>query len=384
MSKPTCRICQSENLEQVLHYPKTPRNIERLLEADKLAQDQAVELRVSRCGLCGHVQLSEELQNDYYEDYLMSHSHAKKMQEFQQKQASEFIEQFNLQGGRVFEAGCGDGQFSDTLSRMGCEVLANEPSAKALHACQAKGLDTIDGYVTAEGFGQLRGTFDAVVARQVMEHVPDPNDFLRGIWNLLKPDGVALIEVPALEQALEHDRFFDFFPDHLSYFSAATLTHVCTRNRFKVERIRRAMDGEYNEVWIRRSESPELAPVQSAANVIAEAFDEFLSGEAAGSRTVAIWGAGAKGVLTLAMVDTKAVAYLIDSDPVKHHRYTPVSHLEVLPPETLAKSPVNTVIITALAYKDEISRSLREQYAFTGKIACLSGGSIIELEGELD
>ena len=380
MSKPKCRICRSTDLVEVLHYARAPRNIERLLETDELARDGAVELRAARCGNCGHVQLPVQLQVDYYEDYLMSHSHAKKMQEFQRTQAAGFLEHFALKGGRVFEAGCGDGQFSVTLREMGCEVLANEPSAKARGACEARGLETIAGYVTRGAFGELHGTFDAVVARQVLEHVPDPNDFLQELRSLLKPGGAGLIEVPSLEQALENERFFDFFPDHLSYFSATTLAHVCTRNMFEVVQVRRAMDGEYNEAWIRRTEAPDLEAIRLAAGAIAGAFGAFLSAEAARSRKVAVWGAGAKGVLTLAMVDAASVAYLIDSDPVKHGRYTPVSHLEVLPPQKLAESPVNTVIITALAYRDEISRDLRERYGFAGKIACLSGGAIIELE----
>jgi drug/metabolite transporter superfamily protein YnfA len=91
---------------------------------------------------------------------------------------------------------------------------------------------------------------------------------------------------------------------------------------FEVVQVRRAMDGKYNEAWVRRTEAPDLEAIRLAAGAIAGAFGAFLSGE----------------------------------------------------------SPVNTVIITALAYKDEISRDLRERYGFAGKIACLSGGAIIELE----
>jgi hypothetical protein len=198
------------------------------------------------------------------------------------------------------------------------------------------------------------------------------------VRNLLKPGGAALIEVPALEQALEQNRFFDFFPDHLSYFSAVSLTHLASRNMFEVVRVARAMDGEYNEAWIRKAETPNLTGVQSAADGIAGAFRSFLDAEAAAGRRVAIWGAGAKGVLTLAMVDTRSVAYLVDLDPVKHGRYTPVSHLEVSSPDRLLADPVDTVIITALAYKDEITHDLTTRYSFRGKIAYLSGGCIEE------
>jgi hypothetical protein len=137
------------------------------------------------------------------------------------------------------------------------------------------------------------------------------------------------------------------------------------------------MDGEYNEAWLRKAETPVLDGVQAAADSIAAAFRQFLDSEGAAGRKAAIWGAGAKGVLTLAMVDASSVAYLVDLDPVKHGRFTPVSHLQVSPPDRLLQEPVDTVIITALAYKDEITRDLLTNYAFRGKIAYLAGGRIV-------
>jgi 2-polyprenyl-3-methyl-5-hydroxy-6-metoxy-1,4-benzoquinol methylase len=380
MSRNACRICGSSDLVPALHFDKAPGNIERLLDSVSEGTDKPVQLDVHQCRICGHVQLAEQLAEDYYEEYLMTHSHARKMRDFQEEQARAFVDHFDLRGKRVFEAGCGDGRFSGILADTGCRVLANEPSAKARAACREKGLETIDGYLGRGAFPALRGKFDAVAARQVLEHVPDPNDFLAGVRELLRPGGAVLIEVPSLEQAVEHDRFFDFFPDHLSYFSAEALVHLAARNGFHVVRLVRAMDGEYNEAWLKMVEIPSLDRVQAAADTIAKAFEHFLSAEASDGRRVAIWGAGAKGVLTLSMVDTSSVAYLVDVDPVKHGRYTPVSHLQVLPPDRLVSNPVDTVIITALAYKDEITRDLRSKYAFHGKIAYLSGGRILPEE----
>ncbi|MBN2290530.1 MAG: methyltransferase domain-containing protein [Candidatus Glassbacteria bacterium] len=365
-------------MERILHYPRAPRNIERLIDPEQFDRDRPVELSVYRCRACSHVQLAEYLQDEFYDEYLMSHSHAEKMQKFQASQAKAFVEYFGLRGGRVFEAGCGDGQFSLIIKGLGCEVLANEPSAKARRACEKKGLSTVDGFVKAGAFPHLHGTFEAFATRQVLEHVPEPNDFLRELRALLKPGGAGLIEVPALEMAVENERFFDFFPDHLSYFSQNALVHLCSRNSLEVVRLQRAMDGEYNEVWVRRTEHPGLEGIEQAAKSISGSFREFLDREKQAGRKVAIWGSGAKGVLTLAMVDTASVAYLVDLDRVKHGRYTPVSHLEVCPTERLLAEPVDTVIITALAYKNEIIRDLKTKFAFQGKIAFLSGGNIEE------
>ncbi len=378
MKSSFCRICKSSDLDEVMRFEKAPRNIERLLEPGQLSRDRAVELHVYQCKTCAHVQLLDQLEDEYYEEYLMSHSHAKKMKEFQLKQASNFLHHFGLKDAAIFEAGCGDGQFSLILKDQGCRVLANEPSAKARAACEEKGLKTVGGYLGAGAFSTLRESFDAVVTRQVLEHVPDPNDFVAGMREILKPAGVGLVEVPSLEQAIENDRFFDFFPDHLSYFSSLALTNLFSRNGFEVVQVKRVMDGEYNEVWVKKGPRPDLENIQRAANNIAGAFRDFLGKERAAGRKVAIWGAGAKGVLTLSMVDTSSVAYLIDLDPVKKDRYTPVSHLQVSAPDRLLTEPVDTIIITAIAYKDEIMRDLKSKYSFMGKIDYLAGGQIKE------
>ena len=379
MNKPLCRICNHSNLDQILYISKAPRNIQRLLEESMFASDRPIELKVCQCLQCGHVQLSEELESEYYEDYLMTQSHSKKMQEFQKRQATSFVDHFGLHGKKVFEAGAGDGQFSSVLMNLGCEVTLNEPSEKARYACGRKGFTVIDGYVSEGSLPNCKGQFDAVVAKQVLEHVTQPNDFVRGLRELLRPEGVGLIEVPSLEQAIENDRFFDFFPDHLSYFSSEALTHLFIRNGFEVVKTFRAMDGEYNEVWIRRIEYTDFTKLQDAVNIIAESFREFLEKESTMSRRVAIWGAGAKGLLTLALVDVGSIGFLIDKDPIKHGRFTPVSHLKIHPPEILLEKTIDTVVITALAYKDEIIRDLKQSYAFRGKIACIVGGRIEEV-----
>ena len=63
---------------------------------------------------------------------------------------------------------------------------------------------------------------------------------------------------------------------------------------------------------------------------------------------------------------------------MKKDRYTPVSLLQVSAPDRLLTEPVDTVMITALAHKDEIMRDLKSKYSFTEKIVYLAGGQIKE------
>jgi hypothetical protein len=85
-------------------------------------------------------------------------------------------------------------------------------------------------------------------------------------------------------------------------------------------------------------------------------------------RTVAVWGAGAKGLATLALVGGDELSYVVDSDPHKQGGLTPVSHLPVVPPARLREQPVDVAVLSALAYRHEIVAKLRSELGFGGRI----------------
>jgi hypothetical protein len=211
----------------------------------------------------------------------------------------------------------------------------------------------------------------------VLEHVPAPNDFLRALRECLTPDGVGLVEVPSLEQALEHGRFYDFFPDHVNYFSAGTLARALESNGFLVCEISRGMNGEYLEAWVRADAGRDLPALRSAVHSTVSGLHAFLASCRADGRRVAVWGSGAKGLTTMAVAGVEDVAYVIDADPYKVGRFTPVSHLPVVAPSHLAADPVDAIVVTALAYRDEIVGALRGELGFGGTIAVL--GPTLEL-----
>ncbi|WP_204308421.1 hypothetical protein, partial [Escherichia coli] len=62
---------------------------------------------------CRFVQLSDTLDDDYYDDYLMTTSHSNQMQSYQRDQAQDFVIRFDLKGKHVREMGCGDGNYLD-------------------------------------------------------------------------------------------------------------------------------------------------------------------------------------------------------------------------------------------------------------------------------
>jgi SAM-dependent methyltransferase len=347
--------------------PGAPRNIQHLLTKGELAADQPVDIEVRTCASCGFVQINPLLDDRYYDEYLMTTTHSPQMQEYQSRQAQEFVQRFGLRGKRVLEAGCGDGNFCNHLKNAGANSFGVEPSRRFRELAISRGFEVEEGYVTA-GRKLMRGPFDAFATRQVLEHVPDIHDFLTGIRNNLLPGAVGLIEVPSLEKALADHRYYDFFSDHVNYFSRPALELAARLNGFDVIETRSDMFDEYNIALVRAAELPEMSGIQTTSTSLALELRSVVEEFALAGKKIAIWGAGGKGLTVLALAKLSKVEALFDSDEFKHGRYTPVSHLLVEAPSSERLADVDAVVVTAMAYHKEIESQLRERYRFAGKI----------------
>lgn len=372
----SCRLCGEADLSVCLILEQAPRNVSYLLPPEEAANDGSIRLDVYRCGRCGHVQLTRDPEEAYYDNYLMTVSHSAQMRAFQRRQATAFVERFALRGRKVVEVGCGDGHYLGILSDLGVSATGIEPSARFREVAHAAGHDVRSGYVTASQ-DISGGPYDAFATREVLEHIPEPNDFLRGIRRSLNADAVGLVEVPSLEQALDHGRFYDFFPDHVNYFSTGTLARTLETNGFLVLEVTREMGGEYLQALVRVDAGRDFEALTRSIASVRDELRRLLERYAAAGHRAAAWGSGAKGLASLAEAGCGGLAYVIDSDPYKQGRLTPVTHLPVVAPEHLLEDPVDLVVLTALAYRDEIVADLRGRLGFRGTIAVL--GSPLEL-----
>jgi SAM-dependent methyltransferase len=370
VSVDVCRLCGRSATKAVLTLEKIPRNIQRLLRDEELPADGPTQMTVLECEACGFVQAAVSLGSDYYDDYVMGTSHSPQMQRYQAGQATDFVRRFKLEGKSVVETGCGDGSFMGHLASAGARPVGVEPSWRFRDLALAHGYDVQDGYVTAAR--ALGGApFDGFVCRQVLEHVPTIHDFLQGVRRNVRPEAFGLVEVPRLEKALIDGRYYDFFPDHVNYFSERTLRVALELNGFEVLEIAGGMSEEYNVAIVKTPATCRVSQLQAMAESLSREIEEFIGRHLAAKRSVAIWGAGGKGLSVMSLADVSGVDLLIDSDPLKQGLFSPVSHLRVHSPEVLLTRPVDVLIVTALAYKTEILSMLRDRYRFKGQVAVL-------------
>lgn len=332
-----------------------------------------------------HTRIEHHQPPAYYEDYLMTATYSAKMQDHQAAQAQKLV---RLHGGKpssFVEIGCGDGSFLRHVQALVPRVVGIEPSRVFAAEARAAGFEVVEGYM---GTNNTLTTeqFDLFASRQVFEHLPDPVDVLGGVRKLLKPGAVGLIEVPNGLRALRLGRFFEFFPDHVQYYSVNSLVGLATQAGLNVIECGEAFGGDYLELWVRHE--PEAARCfdilrrnrDETCRRLAEKIEVLAR---SGLAPVAVWGCGAKTLSILAAAPAgmmSRLACVFDSDPHKHGRFVPNSGVPVVSPERAAEFAPRSLFVLALSYREEIARLARERIPACRQIFTLDDeGRIVEL-----
>jgi 2-polyprenyl-3-methyl-5-hydroxy-6-metoxy-1,4-benzoquinol methylase len=154
----------------------------------------------------------------------------------------------------VLDVGCGNGQFVKWASRAGWQAEGVEQDGVAAAAARSAGL-TVSSDSLADLSTRRAREFDAVTMDHVIEHVPDPVEFLRSARRVLRPGGTLWIATPNLD-APGHRVFGRHWlgldpPRHLTVFTRGGLESALTRAGFTA--IRRAPMSHSSTPYIRGS-----------------------------------------------------------------------------------------------------------------------------------
>jgi SAM-dependent methyltransferase len=136
-------------------------------------------------------------------------------------------------GRSVLNIGAGQGSFTQLLEDQGHQVVSSDvsPAAVAVLASRVRG-DAIQADMTNLPYPD--GSFDAVVAGEVIEHISNEDKALSEAARVLRPDGVLALSVPA------HPSWFgasDEWAGHVRRYTRATLTSAIVSAGFTLERL---------------------------------------------------------------------------------------------------------------------------------------------------
>lgn len=142
---------------------------------------------------------------------------------------------------RILDVGSGPGLFLATGKQRGWQVVGVEPAEQAAAHSREQGLEIVESFLTPE-IARSIGTFDVVHMSEVLEHIPQPVDFLKMCHDMLAPGGILCIVVPndynpfqkALRAVDGYQPWWVAPPHHLNYFTPDSLGGLVKRSGFEV------------------------------------------------------------------------------------------------------------------------------------------------------
>ena len=236
---PTCPICETDSW--VLVYSGSIR----------VGKGQDLLSEVRECSSCGVqripekdcTQLHDYETTEYRSSLEQEHDIEKQFAEHDElvRFTQEAIWPHSLRNAKVADIGCGPGTFLDHISGISSEQYAIEPNELFGTSLQNRGYKWYQSSDVAAKV--LEGQLDFVSSNQVIEHVDEPVQFVKDIFKMLRPGGLALITTPN-----KNDILLDLLPDsfpsfyyrvhHRWYFDSSNMEAIAIKAGFKIKEVK--------------------------------------------------------------------------------------------------------------------------------------------------
>jgi SAM-dependent methyltransferase len=385
----TCRSCSGRELDLVLALGEQPLANALLASPADFHTERRFPLDLFFCRSCALVQVLDLVDPELlFGHYLYVTGTSETIAAHNEQYADVVLGRLGLgPSDLVAEIASNDGSLLQCFRARGVRVLGIEPARNIADIARARGIETEGqfferqaGALIAKGHGRAR----AIIANNVFAHVDDPVGFLAGCADLLTDDGLVFIECPYALDMLQRNEYDTIYHEHLSYFSVSSLARIAEAAGLSVVSVDRVpVHGGSIRVALRKGgvhlDAPEVMMGLERAQGLTS-LEHWLSfGRAAErnrdellrflralideGRSIAAYGAPAKGntLLNYCGIGVDMLPWTVDRNPLKVGRFTPGTHIPVLPVDTVLERRPDFLLVLPWNFADEI---IRQQHAF--------------------
>lgn len=385
-----CRFCESDLVQVFLDLGTAPPSNAFLNEEQLHHAELYFPLKLFTCHECFLVQVDEVQDHAslFSSDYVYFSSFSRSWLEHAKRYADAASTLLNLgSGSLVVEIASNDGYLLQYFQEMHIPCIGIEPTAGTANAARLKGIETVErffGKAFADEFIAERGKADLIIGNNVLAHVPDINDFVSGIAAALKDEGVASFEFPHIMEMISNNQFDTVYHEHFSYLSFHTVQRIFAAHGLRLWDVERlGTHGGSLRIWACLAQSDRTdtnrvadllaleeiagmknlafyAKFQAAAESVKNQFLSFLIAQKQAGKSVAAYGAAAKGctLLNYAGIKSDLLPYVIDASPHKQGKFLPGSRIPVLGESVLQSLKPDFIIILPWNLKSEICTQL--------------------------
>jgi len=394
-----CRLCGVNITRTFVDLGMSPL-CESYVPAGQLDEPEIFyPLHVRLCDSCLLVQLPAYVSGEHiFSDYAYFSSYSDSWVAHAKQYAEAMIGRLGLTtGSLVTEVASNDGYLLQHFRRREIPVLGVEPAANVAEAARGLGIPTeveFLGADTGPEIARRHGRADLVAANNVFAHVPDIRGFAAGLRALVKDTGLVTLEFPHLLRLMERRQYDTIYHEHFSYLSLLTSSRVLATAGLRVVDVDElSTHGGSLRVYARPEESAGEPTAQVKAvldeeesaglHTVAghEGFARevlqiksdllgFLLGAAGEGRSVAGYGAPGKGntLLNHCGVRSDLLSYTVDRSPQKQGKFLPGTHIPIYPPERLAQTRPDYVLVLPWNLREEISQQLDYIRSWGGRL----------------
>ena len=390
-----CRHCKAPLEHTFLDLGFAPPSNAYLTEADLKRPEIYYPLKVKVCDSCWLVQTEDYAEADalFTPEYAYFSSTSASWLDHAKRYADRMIEELALtKQSFVIEVASNDGYLLKNFLYAGIPCLGIEPTHSTTSAAIKLGIPVLRKFF-GEALGEkltIEGKqADLIIGNNVYAHVPDINDFTKGLKLVLKRGGTITLEFPHLMRLIEQAQFDTVYHEHFSYLSLFTVSGIFATAGLRIWNVEELSThgGSLRVFGCHQEDSRETQPSVSAvlaeeANrglqqlqtylqfqpVVHKAKNDlliFLVEQKRVDKTVVAYGAAAKGntLLNYAGVKADLIPFVCDAAKAKQGRFMPGSHIPILAPRRLKSAKPDFVLILPWNIADEVM----QQHAYIAR-----------------
>ncbi|HYM65391.1 MAG TPA: class I SAM-dependent methyltransferase [Candidatus Sulfotelmatobacter sp.] len=358
----SCRICGNKKLLNFIRLTKMP--LADLFIKNLKQKEHKFPLDVKVCSKCFLVQLVDEVNPDllFSQNYAFYTGGSPSSIEYFENYAKSIMKRFPKESKKfIVEIASNDGTLLRPFLKKKYRALGIDPAKNVVEEANLNGIPTIANFFnekSANGIVSSEGRANILIANNVVAHVRDLHDFMKGIKNLLDENGVFIFECQYFPYLLFNNQFDNIYHEHHSFFSLFPLVKLLKKHRleaFDVEehdtqggsirvfvshkgkrKIQKRLENALkNEIDMGITNIETYLGFQARVDYIKIKLLQILKDLKKKNKRIAGYGASAKSntLLNYCGIGTNYLDYIVDKTPYKYGLYSPGMHVRVISQE---------------------------------------------------